>query len=110
MRDGSNLLAVRRPRDRSECKKVPLRILSFGDAMHTAPCTPSDRLARTGSDSQLVGRGSVVRLDLTAQLHADGRDVSKARALALPDAEGMAVDADVWLANNAAREFAEFGP
>ena len=75
--------------------------------METAPGDPGDGLASAGGDAQLISRGLVVCLDLAAQLDADSGDVLKARTVGGPDAERVAVDADVRLAGNAAGELAK---
>ena len=77
--------------------------------METTPCDPGNGLAGAGSDSQFVGGGDVISLDLTAQLDADSGDVLEAGAVGSPDTEGMAVNADIRLASDAAGELTELG-
>ena len=73
--------------------------------MQAAPCDPCDSLASTRLYAQFLGRSSIVRLDLSTHFNSDSRDISEARAIGCPDAEGMAVDADVGEAVDAAVEF-----
>ena len=73
--------------------------------MDAAPCAPSDGLASAGGDAQLFSCSLVVCLNHTAELDADGRDVLKACPIGCPDAEGMAINADVSQAVNAAGKF-----
>ena len=77
--------------------------------MDAAPCYPGDGLAGTGGDAQLVSRGPVVCLDLTAELDTNRGNISEACAVSGPDAEGMAIDADIGQAVDAIIELLKLG-
>ena len=79
--------------------------------MDATPGDPGDGLASAGGDAQLVSRGLIVGLDLAAKLDADSRDISETRTIGCPDAEGVAVDANIRQASDAGCKLTEsLGP
>ena len=73
--------------------------------METAPGDPGDGLTSAGGNAQLIGRGLVVGFNLAAELNTDGRNILEAGAVGCPDAECVAVDADVRPTSDAGSEF-----
>ena len=77
--------------------------------METAPYAPRDGLAGSWGESELLSRGHVVSLDLATQPHADGGDVLETGPIRGPNAERVAVDADLRKASDAGSELAKLG-
>ena len=74
--------------------------------MDATPCHPGDRLENGRGNIKAVCCCPVVCLDLTAQLDANSRDILETCSAAIPDAEGVPIDADlVAMAKNTGKEF-----
>ena len=77
--------------------------------MDAAVSNPGDGLNLCAGQIVFLGDGEIIFFNLAAKINADLGYVGQGYALAKPNAVSMAVDANIFLADDAAEEFSDLG-